>query len=72
MTRIRDESSYTIGLLASVRETIRIGCESGLTSNIGHIKALGVDVWGKADSVLAIMAAVGQVSFTTKVTAKAA
>ncbi len=52
----RDESSYTIGLLASVRETIRIGCESGLTANVGHIKALGVDVWGKADSVLRIMA----------------
>ncbi|MEP6779665.1 MAG: amidohydrolase family protein [Gemmatimonadaceae bacterium] len=54
-THQRDESSYTIGLLNSVRETIRIGCESGLTSNIGHIKALGVDVWGKADSVLGIM-----------------
>ena len=55
-THQRDESSYTIGLLASVRESIRIGCESGLTTNIGHIKALGVDVWGKADSVLRIMA----------------
>lgn len=54
-THQRDESSYTIGLLASVRESIEIGCESGLTANIGHIKALGVDVWGKADSVLAIM-----------------
>jgi N-acyl-D-aspartate/D-glutamate deacylase len=54
-THQRDESSYTIGLLASVRETIRIGCESGLISNVGHIKALGVDVWGKADSVLGIM-----------------
>ena len=54
-THQRDESSYTIGLLASVRETLRIGCESGLTANVGHIKALGVDVWGKADSVLRIM-----------------
>lgn len=54
-THQRDESSYTIGLLNSVRESIRIGCESGLTANIGHIKALGVDVWGKADSVLGIM-----------------
>ncbi len=56
-THQRDESSYTIGLLNSVRESIRIGCESGLTTNIGHIKALGVDVWGKADSVLGIMRA---------------
>lgn len=54
-THQRDESSYSIGLLNSVREVIRIGCESGLTSNVGHIKALGVDVWGKADSVLLIM-----------------
>lgn len=54
-THQRDESSYSIGLLASVRETIKIGCESGLTANVGHIKALGVDVWGKADSVLRIM-----------------
>ncbi len=54
-THQRDESSYTIGLLESVRETIRIGCESGLTANVGHIKTLGVDVWGKADSVLGIM-----------------
>ena len=37
----------------SVREAIRIGCESGLTTNLGHVKALGVDVWGYADSVLA-------------------
>jgi N-acyl-D-aspartate/D-glutamate deacylase len=54
-THQRDEGSYTIGLFASVRESIRIGCESGLTTNIGHIKALGVDVWGTADSVLALM-----------------
>jgi N-acyl-D-amino-acid deacylase len=51
----RDESSYTIGLLNSVRECIRIGRESGLTTNIGHVKALGVDVWGYADSVLHLM-----------------
>ena len=54
-THQRDESSYSIGLFASTREAIRIGCESGLTVNIGHVKALGVDMWGKADSVLAIM-----------------
>ena len=56
-THQRDESSYSIGLLSSVREAIRIGCENGLTTNVGHIKALGVDVWGKADSVLSIMRA---------------
>ncbi len=54
-THQRDESSYSIGLLNSVREAIRIGRESGLTTNLGHVKALGVDVWGYADSVLMLM-----------------
>ncbi len=54
-THQRDESSYTIGLLGSTREAIRIGRETGLTTNIGHIKALGVDVWGYADSLIRIM-----------------
>lgn len=54
-THQRDESSYSVGLLNSVREAIRIGRESGLTTNLGHVKALGVDVWGYADSVLALM-----------------
>lgn len=56
-THQRDESSYTIGLLNSVREAIRIGRETGLVTNLGHVKALGVDVWGYADSVLALMRA---------------
>ncbi|MGH7562263.1 MAG: N-acyl-D-amino-acid deacylase family protein [Gemmatimonadales bacterium] len=56
-THQRDESSYTIGLLNSVREAIRIGRETGLITNLGHVKALGVDVWGYADSVLALMRA---------------
>lgn len=54
-THQRDESSYTIGLMNSTREAIRIGRESGLTTNLGHVKALGVDVWGYADSVLRLM-----------------
>jgi len=54
-THQRDEGSYSIGLLNSVREAIRIGRESGLTTNLGHVKALGVDVWGYADSVLRLM-----------------
>ncbi|HET9454251.1 MAG TPA: amidohydrolase family protein, partial [Gemmatimonadaceae bacterium] len=56
-SHIRDESSYTIGLLASVREVIRIGREARLPVHISHIKALGVDVWGKSDSVMALMRA---------------
>ena len=56
-THMRDESSYSIGLLGSVRETIRIGREAKIPVNISHIKALGVDVWGKSDSVIAVVEA---------------
>lgn len=54
-THMRDESSYSIGLLASVRETIRIGQEAHLPVMISHIKALGVDVWGKSPEVIALI-----------------
>ena len=53
----RDESSYGIGLVASVGEALRVGRESGARVNISHIKALGVDVWGKSDSVIAMVRA---------------
>lgn len=54
-SHIRDESSYTIGLLAAVQEVIRIGREARLPVHISHIKALGVDVWGQSDTVIALM-----------------
>jgi N-acyl-D-aspartate/D-glutamate deacylase len=56
-THLRDESSYTIGLLAAIREAIRIGHEAGMPSHISHIKALGTDVWGRSDSAVAIIEA---------------
>jgi N-acyl-D-amino-acid deacylase len=54
-THMRDESSYSIGLLASVRETIRIGEEAHLPVMISHIKALGADVWGQSKDVIAMI-----------------
>ncbi len=54
-SHIRDESSYTVGLLASVEEVIRIGREARMPVHISHLKALGVDVWGKSDTVIALM-----------------
>ena len=54
-THMRDESSYSIGLLGSVRETIRIGQEAHLPVMISHIKALGADVWGKSADVIALI-----------------
>lgn len=56
-SHLRDESSYTIGVVGAVREAIRIGREAGLAVHIAHIKALGVDVWGRSDSIVAVIKA---------------
>lgn len=55
-THQRDESSYGIGLLASVEETLAIGRAAGLPVHFAHIKALGVDVQGRAPDVIAAIA----------------
>jgi N-acyl-D-aspartate/D-glutamate deacylase len=52
---MRDESSYNIGLLASVKETLRIGREAHIPVMISHIKALGADVWGQSADVIALI-----------------
>lgn len=53
-THQRDESSYSIGLLNSIREVIKIGAEAKLPVHISHLKALGVDVWGMAPKIIAL------------------
>ncbi|MCX5767296.1 MAG: amidohydrolase family protein [Gemmatimonadetes bacterium] len=63
-THQRDESSYTIGLLGSVREVLRIGREAKIPVHFSHIKALGADVWGYADSVIALITAAQQEGIT--------
>jgi N-acyl-D-aspartate/D-glutamate deacylase len=56
-SHLRDESSYTIGVVGAVQEAIRIGREARLPVHIAHLKALGVDVWGRADSIVAVITA---------------
>jgi N-acyl-D-amino-acid deacylase len=56
-SHLRDESSYTVGLLGAVSEALRIGREASLAVNISHIKALGVDVWGHSDTVIGLVRA---------------
>jgi len=56
-THQRDESSYTIGLLKSVAETLEIGRAAGLPVHFAHLKALGVDVQGQAPAVVAAIEA---------------
>lgn len=54
-THIRDESTYTIGLEASIEEAIEIGEKAGVPVQISHLKALGKPVWGKAAEVCTII-----------------
>lgn len=51
-THMRDESSYTVGLLAAVDETIDIARATGIPVHISHIKALGKDVWGLSSEIV--------------------
>jgi N-acyl-D-aspartate/D-glutamate deacylase len=54
-THLRDEGSYSIGLLGSIRETIRIAREAKIPVHISHIKALGTDVWGQSRKVIRVI-----------------
>ena len=56
-SHIRDESSYSIGLLGAIEEALEIGRQSGADVHIAHIKALGVDVWGQSADVIALIEA---------------
>lgn len=52
-THLRDESNYTIGLMAAVDEAIAIAREARIPVHISHLKALGVDLHGSAPTVVA-------------------
>ncbi len=56
-SHLRDESSYSIGLLGSVGEAIDIGEQANIPVHIAHLKALGRDVWGQSGDVIALVAA---------------
>jgi N-acyl-D-aspartate/D-glutamate deacylase len=51
-THLRDESSYTVGLIPAIEEAIEIGRQAHLPIHISHIKCLGVDVWHQSDSIV--------------------
>ena len=51
-SHIRDESDYTIGLLAAVDEVIEISRRAGLIGVVTHVKALGPRVWGLSEEVV--------------------
>jgi N-acyl-D-amino-acid deacylase len=47
-SHIRDEGDYTIGVVASVDEIIRIAEATNTVGVVSHMKALGVNAWGLA------------------------
>jgi len=54
-THQRDESTYSIGLMASSREVLQIGREGHIPVHFSHIKALGHDVWGKSSELIKLI-----------------
>ncbi|MBX9602491.1 MAG: D-aminoacylase [Bryobacteraceae bacterium] len=54
-SHVRDESSYTIGFLGSVKETLRIAREAKIPVHFAHIKCLGTDVWGQSKEAIALI-----------------
>ena len=51
-THLRDESSYTVGLIPAIEEAIEIGRQAKLPIHISHIKCLGVDVWHQSKEII--------------------
>ena len=51
-SHIRDEADYTIGVVASVEEVIRVAREAGIPGVVTHIKALGPNVWGESNTIV--------------------
>jgi len=54
-SHLRDESSYTVGLIPAIEEAIEIGRQAKLPIQISHIKCLGVDVWHQSDTIIKII-----------------
>ena len=51
-SHIRDESDYTVGLMAAVEEVVTVAREAGIPGVVTHIKALGPPVWGYSLAVV--------------------
>ncbi|WP_333588230.1 N-acyl-D-amino-acid deacylase family protein, partial [Phenylobacterium sp.] len=51
-SHIRDESSYDVGVLASVAEVIEVTRRTGIIGIVTHMKMLGPSVWGLSDDAV--------------------
>jgi N-acyl-D-amino-acid deacylase len=51
-SHIRDESDYTIGVVAAVQEVIDIAEQAGVIGVVSHMKALGPASWGLSKTLV--------------------
>jgi hypothetical protein len=51
-SHIRDESDYTIGVVAAVQEVIDIAEQGGVIGVVSHMKALGPGSWGLSKKLI--------------------
>ncbi len=51
-SHIRDESDYTVGLMAAVEEVVTVAAGAGIPGVVTHVKALGPPVWGFSLAVI--------------------
>jgi N-acyl-D-amino-acid deacylase len=51
-SHIRDESNYTIGVVAAVQEVIDIAEQAGVIGVVSHMKALGPESWGLSKTLI--------------------
>jgi N-acyl-D-amino-acid deacylase len=54
-THMRSEGTAGIGLLGSIKETIRIGREANIPVHVSHIKALGPDSWNQSKQAIKLI-----------------
>lgn len=54
-THLRDESSFSIGVINAIKEAIEIGEKANIPIHLSHIKCLGVDVWDKSEEIIELV-----------------
>lgn len=54
-THLRDEGTFSVGLVPAIQEAIEIGKKARLPIHISHIKCLGVDVWQQSNDIIELI-----------------
>jgi len=54
-THIRDESSYTIGVMGAIEEAIDIARQAAIPLHLSHIKVQGPAVWGQSGQAIQLI-----------------